>query len=48
MLGFLSLYEKQVDGIYGEREYAYKHTFYKLTDMAKLPALTMLSSFLMH
>lgn len=48
MLGFLSLCEKQVDGIYGEREYVYKHTSYKLIDMDKLPVLTMLSSFLMR
>lgn len=48
MLGFLSLCEKQVDGICGEREYAYKHTSYKCVDMDKLPGLTTLSSFLMH
>lgn len=31
-----------------EREYACKHTFYKLIDMDKLPVLTTLSTFLMH
>lgn len=48
MLGFLSLCEKQLEGIYGEREHAYKHTSYKLIDIDKFPVLTMLSSFLMH